>query len=220
MKRSILVLAPHPDDETLGCGGSLLRWRREGAALHWVIATDMTEAWPRARRRARDKEISAVARRYGFATTTRLGFPAAGLDALPLGRVIEALGKAVAAARPDTLLVPHAGDAHSDHRVCAEAADACSKWFRFPSLRRVLAYETLSETDQAPLHRPAFRPELFVGIERELRAKLAVMALYKGEGGPHPFPRGRRAVEALARVRGSTAGLKAAEAFALLREAA
>lgn len=219
-KRSLLVLAPHPDDETLGCGGTLLRARREGAAIHWVIATSMTASWSAERRAARDREIEAVARRYGFASTTRLGFPAAALETVPFGRVVEALGAAVAKAKPDTFLVPHAGDAHTDHRVCAEAADACSKWFRFPSVKKVLAYETLSETDQAPLHRPGFRAEVFVGIERELKAKLSLMSLYKGETAPHPFPRGARAVTALARVRGASVGLKAAEAFSLLKEAA
>jgi LmbE family N-acetylglucosaminyl deacetylase len=133
--------------------------------------------------------------------------------------VARALGAAVAAARPATLLVPHRGDAHTDHRVAADAAASCAKWFRHPAVKRVLAYETLSETDAA-LHGEAFRPDLFVGVERELPEKTAILGLYAGESAPHPFPRGATAVTALARARGAQAGLPAAEAFMLLKEAA
>ena len=218
MRESIVVVAPHPDDETLGCGGTLLRRAREGAALHWVIVTDMPRKdYSAARRKSRDAEIKAVARRYGFASTRRLGFPAAGLDRVAFSNVARAIGQAVAAAKPATLLLPHRGDAHTDHRIAADAAASCGKWFRFPTVKRVLAYETLSETDFGLLEEP-FRPDVFTGIARELPGKLDILKLYAGETAPHPFPRSAGAIEALATVRGAAVGLKAAEAFMLVKE--
>jgi N-acetylglucosamine malate deacetylase 1 len=145
-REDVLVVAPHPDDETLGCGGTLLRHKAEGAHLHWLILTAMPKggAWSPARMAAREKEIRAVAKAYGFATVTQLGYPAARLDAVPraelVGRMVEAFKKA----SPRVVYVPHRGDVHSDHRVAAEAAAACVKWFRQGSVKRVLAYEALS----------------------------------------------------------------------------
>jgi N-acetylglucosamine malate deacetylase 1 len=221
MKRDILVVAPHADDETLGCGGALLRHKAGGDRLHWVIVTSMTaRGWSSARRRARAAELRRVAGRYGFASVRELGFPAAGLDAVPRAKLIDRMRAAFSSARPHTLYLPYPGDAHGDHRVAFEAAAACAKWFRLPSLRRVLCYETLSETDAAldPTAEP-FRPNVFVDVSEHLERKLAILREYKDELGSFPFPRSEEAVRALAALRGASAGFGAAEAFQLVREA-
>lgn len=99
------------------------------------------------------------------------------------------------------------------------AASACTKRFRYSSITSVRAYETLSETNFgiAPTEL-SFRPNLYVDISDHLDAKLDTLSLYVGETGDHPFPRSAEAVEALARLRGSEAGVPAAEAFMILRE--
>jgi N-acetylglucosamine malate deacetylase 1 len=121
---------------------------------------------------------------------------------------------------PDEVLLPHRGDVHSDHRVVFDAAAACTKWFRYPSVRRVLAYETLSETDFALPPQDAFVPNYFVDISGHLEAKIAALRIYESELGQPPFPRSVEAVRALATVRGAASGFHAAEAFQLLRERA
>ena len=93
MGRSILVVAPHPDDETLGCGGTLLRHGAEGDALHWVVVTSMTAAYSAEQRARRAAELQAVARHYGFASTAELGFTTAALDAVPRGEVVERMSE-------------------------------------------------------------------------------------------------------------------------------
>jgi len=218
---TILVAAAHPDDETLGCGGTLLRHRAEGAAVHWLIATEMTPdvGGTRARVAERNREIEAVAKHFGFAGVHRLGFPAARLDVTPRAELVAALSAVVNAVAPDTLYVPFRGDIHSDHAVLADACAAASKWFRHASVRRVRAYETLSETEfQIAPDTPAFRPNLFLDFAPHLDGKVAAMRLYKSEIGTFPFPRSEEAIRALAALRGSTAGCKAAEAFMTLRE--
>lgn len=221
MEDRIMVVAPHPDDESLGCAGTLLRARAEGASLHWVIVTKMSRASGHspAQSARRRREIAKVAKLYPFASTHELGFSSARLDDSALPRLIAGLGRAVSETKPTTLLLPYEGDAHSDHGLVFRAGTACAKWFRYPSLRRVLAYETISETDFGlrPSD-PGFKPNVFVNISAQLERKLAILKTYEGELGTFPFPRSVEAITALARVRGAASGHKAAEAFLLLRE--
>lgn len=218
---AVLVIAPHPDDETLGCGGTLLRHRANGDDIHWLIVTAMTEdsGFSADQIAARDKEITTVAEAYQFSSVTQLGFATAGLDALPLNDIVSAMGKAFETVRPEILYTPFPGDVHSDHRVTFDAVSACSKWFRHDSVRRVLACEIPSETDFGidPAKAP-FRPNLFVDMSAHLEGKINIMKTYDGEMGDFPFPRSEQAIRALAQIRGGQAGCEAAEAFMVLKE--
>lgn len=216
----VLVVAPHPDDETLGCGGTLLRHRAEGAEAHWLIVTAMTRqaGYSAERIAARDAEIAEVAARYGFAGVHRLGLPTTYLDTVPMSDVVGAVVAVVNEVVPDIVYVPHRHDVHSDHTVVFDAVVAATKTFRCPSIRSLLAYETLSETDFGVRPDGAFRPTLFVGIADHLEEKLSILDLYGPEMQPFPFPRSREAVAALAALRGAQAGTTAAEAFTVLKE--
>lgn len=119
---------------------------------------------------------------------------------------------------PEEVFVPHPSDVHTDHRIVYKAATGCTKWFRCPSVKRVLAYETLSETDFCLDTDQGFRPNAFIDIEPFLNDKLRIMDIYASELGAFPFPRSREAILALATLRGAASGFKAAEAFELLRE--
>lgn len=217
-KRDILVVAPHPDDESLGCGGTLLRHAAEGDRIHWLIVTTMgPDGYTARQRRRRAVEIRRVARLYGFRSVSQLGFPATTLDAIPRAALVKAMAAAFEKVAPHTVYVPHHGDVHTDHRVAAEAVAACVKWFRQGSVTRVLAYETLSETDFS-LDPAAFAPDVFIDVSATLARKLRILEVYAGELGRFPFPRSAEAVRALAAARGAAAGCRAAEAFMLLRE--
>jgi LmbE family N-acetylglucosaminyl deacetylase len=119
---------------------------------------------------------------------------------------------------PEEVFVPHPSDVHTDHRIVFDAVASCTKWFRYPSVKRVLAYETLSETDFGLGTNQAFRPNVFVNIEPYLAEKLQAMDIYVSELGVFPFPRSHEAIRALATLRGAASGFRAAEAFELLRE--
>jgi LmbE family N-acetylglucosaminyl deacetylase len=145
--------------------------------------------------------------------------PAAGLDTLPMSELVAAIGKTVTEYKPDWLLLPHSGDVHSDHRRVFEACAACSKWFRYPYIKRIMSYETLSETDAAlPGVGHGFQPNVFFDISAQLDRKLEIMALYAAECGDFPFPRSAEALTAQARLRGAQCGYAAAEALMLLKE--
>jgi LmbE family N-acetylglucosaminyl deacetylase len=214
-----LVIAPHPDDEILGCGGTLLRRKAEGSELCWLIVTDIKEeqGWSAQRVAERQAEIAKVSDEIGFDRVVNLKLPPAQLDALPMAQVVSEFSKVFTEFSPTEVFVPHRGDVHTDHRVVFDAAAACSKWFRYPTVKRLLAYETLSETDFGLIRSESFNPNFFIDVTEYLERKLELLSIYKSELGNPPFPRSIDIVRAQAKVRGAAAGYLAAEAFELLR---
>lgn len=220
MKRH-LVIAPHPDDETLGCGGTLLRARSQGDEIFWLIVTciEIEGGFSEDRIKARDIEIDKVDDAYGFKETIRLNFPTAKLDKVPIKHLSSALGEAVARIAPTDIYLPHRRDAHSDHAVVFDAGVSVSKWFRYESVERTFVYETQSETDfDIATDSPGFRPNVFVDISSTLERKIEISRIYASEFKQHPFPRSFDGLRALATVRGAASGFHSAEAFMLLRQ--
>jgi LmbE family N-acetylglucosaminyl deacetylase len=216
----VLVIAPHPDDETLGCGGTLLRHCAEGDQIHWLVVTQLDiDRHSVEKVQRRRLEIQRVTSAYGFTSTIQLGFETARLDRVGMDEIVSGIGEVVATVKPEVIYLPFPGDAHTDHRIVYHAAAASTKWFRYPSVRRVMACEILSETDfgLAPDSVP-FKPNSYVDIGPWLEEKVRIMSLYSGEMAPHPFPRSEAAIRALALLRGAQCGVEAAEAFIVLKE--
>ena len=214
-----LVIAPHPDDELLGVGGTILRRKSEGADIAWMIVTEISEAegWSAEQVVRRSAEVEKAAKFFGFSQVFHLAFPAAKLDQVAIGRLVQRMSDVFKSYEPEEVFVPHRSDVHTDHRIVFDAAASCSKWFRYPSVRRLLAYETLSETDFGLMSAAAFRPNYFVDISSFLQQKINATKIYESEFCDFPFPRSCTAIESLARVRGAASGFHAAEAFELLR---
>lgn len=121
--------------------------------------------------------------------------------------------------RPDVVYLPHRGDLHSDHRAVFQSALVAARPIGSPSVRRLLSYETLSETEwAAPVGEDAFLPNVFIDITDFLEKKKQAMAAYRSQLKEFPHPRSLQSLESLARLRGGTAGFRAAEAFQLVRE--
>jgi len=191
-----------------------------GAQLAWLIVTGMSEehGFSPQRVQGRDSEIKKVTGLLGFSKVFQLALPTRQLDAVPVAELVEQISAVFKTFKPEHVFLPHRSDVHSDHRVVFDAGAACTKWFRFPSVRRLLSYETISETDFCLDTRAPFQPNCFVDISRYLERKLEIVAAYESEMGAFPFPRSVQALRALAEVRGAAAGFAAAEAFQLLRE--
>jgi LmbE family N-acetylglucosaminyl deacetylase len=215
----VMVVAPHPDDETMGVGGTILRHREMGDRVAWLVVTGMTNDFGKERMSKRADEVERVAAAYGFSDQILLNLPTAQLDTVPRSEMIAALGGAIRKFAPHTLYVPFPGDVHTDHAVVFEAVAAASKWFRSPSVCRLLAYEVPSETDVGvnPVEL-SFRPNIFVDVAKYIERKLEILRIFDSELGPFPFPRSVEAVRSLAKVRGAASGFQAAEALMLLRE--
>ena len=218
---TIGIISPHPDDETLGCGGTILRYHAEADSVHWIIVTGMTEEQGFSTHLIgeRQKEIDTVASLYDFTAVHNLNLPTTRLDTIPTGEIVSMLGALFNEIKPDTIYLPNRSDVHSDHRIVFNSAWSCCKAFRYPFINRVLMYETLSETDSMPpFPESAFLPNSFVDISDCLEKKLEIMHHYKNEIQKHPFPRSEQNIRALATLRGATVGIPFAEAFVLLKE--
>lgn len=217
----VLIIAPHPDDETLGCGGTLLRHKADGCQIHWLLVTGMSEelGFSKERIAKRNEEISLVAQKYAFDSVAQLDLPPAALETLPLGQIIAGISDTINKVKPQIVYVPYRNDAHSDHELVFDAAMSATKSFRYPFIKRVLAYETLSETDFGMKPEDGgFRPNVFVDISSYINKKLDIMEVFESEMGEFPFPRSRKALEALATLRGAQSNCQAAESFMLIKE--
>ncbi len=220
MSNKILVIAPHPDDEILGCGGTLLRRKVEGAKLAWLIVTDISEqqGWSLERVQERKSEIAQITKLVGFNVVYNLRLPPAQLDTLPVNQLIEEFSKIFNEYKPQEIYLPHYSDVHTDHRIVFDITMSCAKWFRYPSIQRVLSYETISETDFGLRPDKIFSPNIFVNISAHMEDKIQLMSIYQSEMGDFPFPRSEQAVRAQATLRGAASGFMSAEAFQLLKE--
>jgi LmbE family N-acetylglucosaminyl deacetylase len=218
----VLIVSAHPDDETLGCGGTILKHVAAGDEVVWAIVTQAHEPqWARSVIDAKAAEVEMVASAYGIASHARLGLPSSRLDVTPRAELIEVLATFIREARAELVYVVHPGDVHGDHADVFDATMSVLKAFRMGTLgvRRVLAFETLSSTDAAPQpSERAFVPTVYSDISGYLERKLEIMALYVTEEQADPLPRGPTAIRALARLRGATVGVEYAEAFQLVRE--
>lgn len=220
MGKQILVIAPHPDDEVLGCGGAIARHSDCGDDVHIAVVTRADpELYPDDDEAAFRQEVDAAHRTLGVASTTYLDFPAPRLDTIPGHRLADSLSQVIRRLQPHTVYLPHYGDLHADHQQVYQAALVAARPINGCSVRQLLCYETLSETEWSPPRADSlFIPTVFVDIEHHLATKLKAMACYHTELKAFPHPRSLEALDALAKLRGATAGLAAAEAFAVVRQ--
>jgi len=204
--KSVCVIAPHPDDELLGAGGTILSTLDNGGEAFWLIVTGIFESggFSADAIAARDQEINTVAAEVPFTDTCRLNYPTTMLDTVPGGQLVSDIKLALEKWQPDTVIIPWRHDAHTDHTTVFDAAMAATKAFRAPFIRTVLAMEILSETNFA--RQPGFIPNWYVDISEQIDRKITLLNVFKSEFAPHPFPRSEDAVRALATLRGSEAG--------------
>lgn len=215
----IMVISPHPDDETLGAGGTLLRYKSEGHQIYWLNITNVEEngRWSKSFVEKRQRQIIAICEFYCFDKFIDLKYEPTGLDSVNRNELIEKIGKYFDEFQPEWLILPDGNDAHSDHKVVYECCMACSKVFRHPYIKRVTTMEILSETDFGKPDNP-FVPNMFVDISDYIDKKLEALAIYDTEIRERPFPRNMDAVKALGTLRGGMAGCMYAEAFKIIKE--
>lgn len=221
IQKKILVIAPHPDDETLGCGGTILKHKSQSDEVNWMIVTKAysEDGWSEKLISDRENEIKMVYDMYGFNNLYRLNYPTTRLDTIPFSEMIKSLNKNIHDFKPQIVYLPNFSDIHSDHQIVFKAAWSVLKSFRSPFIERILMYEAISETEyMAPLSGNAFQPNFFSDITDFFDSKMEIMRIYKSELMLENLPRTIEVIEAQARYRGSRIGVRYAEAFSILFE--
>jgi len=217
----ILVIAVHPDDETLGCGGTLLKHKANGDEIHWLIATDIKEleGFEKTTVEKRGEEIDKVKELFRFSSVNRLGLSTTKIDEYSMSDLISKISSIINKVKPNIIYLPFKSDVHSDHKYIFDAAYSCTKTFRYPFIKKIYMMETLSETEFAPSTKEdSFVPNVFIDISNYMDKKIEIMKVFENEIGEHPFPRSERNIWALGTLRGATCGCDYAESFVLLKE--
>jgi N-acetylglucosamine malate deacetylase 1 len=218
----ILVVAAHPDDETLGAGGTIARYAEHGEEVWVCLLTEGVSA--RHDHVNQQKECAVKACEVlGVKRVVFCDLPDQRLDALPLLDVIQPLQACVRELQPDVVYTHFKEDVNQDHRVAFQATMVATRPFGDNSVNRVLCYEAPSSTEWgASFAGTVFAPNVFVDISETLPAKLEAMRMYSmthvSEVPPYPHPRSYEALETYAKRHGIVVGLRAAEPFMLVRE--
>jgi LmbE family N-acetylglucosaminyl deacetylase len=220
----VLVLAPHADDETLGCGGTIARLTDEGHDVFVGLVTGHgSEPHPLYSREGFDTvrtELERAAGVLGVKGIVTEELPTVLVPDLPKYQVNAAVDRIIKHVAPDRLFVPFPFDLHRDHREIHHAASIAWRPYLESgrAIREVLCYEVPTETHlNIPYVEPAFVPNVWFDITGQIDRKIEAFECYESQVQPSPLPRSPTALRALAAWRGSQIGVAAAEAFVLVR---
>ena len=223
---SVLVIAAHPDDEVLGCGGTMARLAAEGQIVRCAIFGEGVTSRHRNRADADLNQIQAlhatsraVASLLGVHELLMLGLPDNRFDSIDLLDVVKQVEELVDRYKPSTIYTHSGGDLNVDHRVLHQAVLTATRPMAGQSVTDVFTFEIASSTEWAfGQFAPAFRPSVFFDISAHLDQKLQAMTMYESEARAFPHPRSSEALRAIARRWGSVVGLQAAEPFESVRQ--
>lgn len=222
--KNVLVIAPHADDEILGCGATMAKLAAEGNNVYVLIATNAHVGAPELFsediiRQARSEAVQAH-KLLGVKETAFLEFPAPALDQYPRYKMSNEIVGVIKRYNVDTVYIPHRGDCHKDHAIVHDCAMVACRPLANCTVKRVYAYETLSETEWGePVAADFFVPTKYKTFTEEgFQKKLEAMSCFKSQLYPFPASRSLEAIEALAKYRGCTVSAVRAEAFEVLRE--
>jgi len=217
---NVFVIAPHPDDEVLGCGGMIAKRVAAGdKVVVYIVTRGYAPLFDQALIEKGREEAVKANRLLGVKRLLFGSQPASELSTIPQHKLTEELLIAIQSEMPDEVYIPHRGDIHLDHKAVADAAMVALRPKYSHRVKRVYAYEVPSETGwDIPNEGNAFIPTVYEDITETAFLKLEALRIYESQEEPFPKARSIKAVEALARYRGTTVGVEAAEAFALIRE--
>lgn len=222
---NVLCIVAHADDETLGCGGTLLRHRAMGDTLGIIVTADGVSSRTHDSSQTVNTELNlrlqqalAAFDLLGIRWQQFLNYPDNCLDQVPLLDIVKSYERLIAEFQPDIIYTHNGTDLNIDHRQVHQAVMTACRPLPGSRLNTILAFEVLSSTEwqSSSSHKP-FLPSYFVNISDYLSQKLEVLRCYENELKDYPHSRSLSAVESLARVRGSSVGVGGAEAFMVER---
>jgi len=219
MKKRILVIAPHPDDEILGAGGTIAKYRQSGDEVYILtVAGHLPPLYTKEAYQQTVQEAKIAHQIIGATQSIFLDLPATTLGLMPTHELNAKIFKTVAEVHPNTVLIPYP-DRHVDHRIIFESAMVATRPVGIGrDIELTAAYETLSETHWNAAHiEPNFTPNWTIDITDYIDAKRKALSAYESQIPPFPGPRSLEAIDALAMFRGTQAGFAYGEAFQIIR---
>lgn len=229
MKNRILVVAAHPDDEFLGCGGTLINHKNKGDDVGILIMSEGSTSRDKKRNIfKRKKELlelkkvaSDIANQIKAKFVKFNSFPDNRMDSVNFLDVVKKVEKIIKIFKPNIIYTHHPCDLNIDHNIVYKAVMTASRPVPNQSVIQILLFETLSSTNWSLSNLKKnnfFNPNYFNEIPKSsLKIKLNMLSKYKGEMKKWPHSRSLKSVKALAHYRGSSIGCDAAEAFVLER---
>lgn len=221
MGNKILVIAPHADDEIIGCGGTIAKAVNRGDEVYILIATNANIGAPElfneeAIKKVRSEALNAH-KYLGVKETYFMDFPAPALNAFPEYKISIEVSKIINKVKPNIMYLPHPGDLHQDHKAVYRASLVAARPQGNYCVEEIYCYETLSETEWAPYQEKSFIPNVFIDVTEFFEHKLEAMRFFKSQIKEFPHTRSTETFEALAKYRGATVGVKRAESFIVER---
>ena len=218
--KSILVIAAHPDDEVLGCGGAIAKHVSQGDEVNLVIMSDGVKSRTKysneeLKNRLDSTKSSQVI--LGISKTFLLDFPDNKMDTIPLLKIIKELELIIERIRPSVIYTHHFGDLNIDHQITFSAVMTAARPLPNSSVKEIFGFEVLSSTDFLPNNKTSFRPTYFIDISRFFKIKTRALKAYGFEMRDPPHSRSIQHVEIMAKHRGFCVGIDFAEAFEVYR---
>lgn len=220
---NVIVVAPHADDEVLGCGGTIFNHSEKGDNVYVIIATDASVGAPELFTNhdieTVRSEALAAHKVLGVKSTIFMDFPAPALNAFPEYKISTKLSEIFYEINPRFLYLPHPGDLHQDHNAVYRAALVAARPNENRLIKNIFCYETLSETEWAP-HQGSnrFSPNHFVDISGSIEIKIAAMKCFRSQLKNSPHPRSEAGIISLSSYRGNTVCISKCEAFEVERQ--
>lgn len=218
----VIVVAPHADDEIIGCGATIAKHIKNGDEVIIVIATNASIGAPELFTVNQIEDIRKEAlnahKSLGVTETIFLDYPAPALNAFPEYKISVELSKIFSKFLPTYLYLPHPGDIHQDHKAIYRSALVAARPQGNSIISNIYCYETLSETEWTPMHEKPFVPNHFVDVSSVFDSKIKAMECFASQLKIFPHSRSIETFEALAKYRGATVGVARAEAFIVERQ--
>ncbi len=216
--KKILIIAAHPDDEILGCGGTILKLKKNNL-IKVIFMTNGTDARGK-NKKASQKRIQGCLNLFKKLKLNKpliLNFPDNKMDSVPLLKIVKKIEEILSKFNPEVVFTHFDGCLNIDHQITFKATVTACRPLKKTSVKKILSFEVPSSTDWALSRDKKFQPNYYIDISKYIKEKILLMKYYKDEIRPFPHSRSLKSIKTLSEYRGASAGVKNAEAFYLYR---